>query len=154
MTTTAERAISTDTERTVIADAPGGVASGNAIVQVRDLKKYFPIGGGFLGLGGKRQWLKAIDGISFDIEPAQTFGLVGESGCGKTTTAKVLLGLEKPTDGTIYFEGHDVNTLTREGRKEFSKVHSGRVSRTLGRRSTLECGFCRSLLNRSKSRPP
>ncbi len=121
MTTTEERVLSTETAPAVIPDAPGVSSSGDAIVQIRGLKKHFPIGGGFLGLGGKRQWLKAIDGISFDIEPGQTFGLVGESGCGKTTTAKVLLGLERPTEGTIYFEGHDVNNLTREGRKEFRK---------------------------------
>ena len=121
MTSTAEPVLSTETAPAVIPDAPGAVTSGDAIVQIRDLKKHFPIGGGFLGLGGRRQWLKAIDGISFDIEPGQTFGLVGESGCGKTTTAKVLLGLERPTDGTIFFEGHDVNNLTREGRKEFRK---------------------------------
>ena len=121
MTTTLEPEQTTAAASSDIAFAPGGATEGGAIIQIRDLKKHFPVGGGFLGLGGQRQWLKAIDGISFDIEAGKTFGLVGESGCGKTTTAKVLLGLEKPTEGLIYFEGQDVATLTREGRREFRK---------------------------------
>ncbi len=113
--------MTTTLEPIKVADAPGGAAGGDAIIQIRDLKKHFPVGGGFLGLGGQRQWLKAIDGISFDVEAGKTFGLVGESGCGKTTTAKVLLGLEVPTAGQIIFEGQDASTLTREGRREFRK---------------------------------
>jgi oligopeptide/dipeptide ABC transporter ATP-binding protein len=71
-----------------------------------------------MGLGQKH-WLKAVDDVSFDIERGKTIGLVGESGCGKTTTLKVLLGLEEATEGTIYFEGQDVKSLTKVGRKEF-----------------------------------
>ena len=88
-----------------------------AIVAVHGLKKYFPVGSGFLGRN--RSWLKAVDGISFGIEPGKTFGLVGESGCGKTTTAKMILLLETPTEGTVSFEGDNAFTLDRDGRKRY-----------------------------------
>jgi len=88
------------------------------VLDIDDLKKYYPIGGGFSFLGQK-QSLKAVDGISFNIRRGETFGLVGESGCGKTTTAKTVLGLEKSTSGTISFEGDDISGMNREGKKNF-----------------------------------
>ncbi len=101
-----------------VQQAPGTLASADAIISVRHLRKWFQVGSTILGFGQKH-WLKAVDDVSFDIERGKTIGLVGESGCGKTTTLKVLLGLEKPTEGTIYFEGQDVATLSKAGRKEF-----------------------------------
>jgi oligopeptide/dipeptide ABC transporter ATP-binding protein len=92
--------------------------TGESIIEIRSLRKWFPVGGGILGIG-KRGMLKAVDDISFDVEKGKTFGLVGESGCGKTTTAKVLLGLERPTAGQIRFEGEDTAKLTKAGRKRF-----------------------------------
>ncbi len=70
------------------------------IIQVKNLKKYFNV-------GGKKQ-LKAIDGISFSINKGETYGLVGESGCGKTTTGRVLLRLYDPTDGQVIVDGQDI----------------------------------------------
>ena len=73
------------------------------LLEVRDLKKHFPVGS-FL-LGKVRGWVKAVDGISFTINAGETLGLVGESGCGKTTTSKLILAAEEPTAGVIEFEG-------------------------------------------------
>ena len=86
--------------------------SGGALLEVRNLKKHFPVGSGFLSRN--KAMLKAVDGINFQIEQGKTYGLVGESGCGKSTTAKVILQLEEPTDGKFYFEGLDGTDLNRE----------------------------------------
>jgi oligopeptide/dipeptide ABC transporter ATP-binding protein len=82
---------------------------GEPLLEVRDLTKHFAVGGSFLG--GGRGWVKAVDGISFTINSGETLGLVGESGCGKTTTAKLILAAEEPTGGAIVFEGQDITTL-------------------------------------------
>ncbi|MEX0761298.1 MAG: oligopeptide/dipeptide ABC transporter ATP-binding protein [Dehalococcoidia bacterium] len=118
MTTTETPTPNQTTAPTVVPEAPGTLSSDDSILQIRGLQKWFPVGGSLLGFGEKT-YLKAVDGVDFDIVAGKTFGLVGESGCGKTTTAKVLLGLEKPTGGTIYFEGQDVTKLNRAGRKRF-----------------------------------
>ena len=116
--TTTEQNVTTGT--TSIPSAPGINAGSDAIISIRNLRKWYQVGGGFLGFGDKI-WLKAVDDVSFDIERNKTFGLVGESGCGKTTTLKLLLGLEKPTSGTIFYEGEDVSTMTKAGKTEFRR---------------------------------
>ena len=79
------------------------------LLEVRDLKKHFPVGSRVLG--GRQGWVKAVDGISFAIHRGQTLGLVGESGCGKTTTSKLILAAEPPTAGVIEFEGRSLAGL-------------------------------------------
>ncbi|HEX3860525.1 MAG TPA: dipeptide ABC transporter ATP-binding protein [Stellaceae bacterium] len=71
--------------------------------------------------GGDRGIVRAVDGISFAIDCGQTLGIVGESGCGKTTTAKLVLGLDEPTGGAIRFEGRDLRTLDSAGRRNYRK---------------------------------
>ena len=80
------------------------------LLEVRDLKKHFPIRRGvFRNVVGH---VKAVDGVSFAVRPGETLGLVGESGCGKTTVGRTLLRLIEPTSGTITFEGRDVTTAS------------------------------------------
>jgi oligopeptide/dipeptide ABC transporter ATP-binding protein len=90
------------------------------IISVQNLKKYFPITKGFIftELIGN---VKAVDNISFDISEGKTLGLVGESGCGKSTTANVLLGLETPTDGHIRFEGEDITEFSKSQLFDFRR---------------------------------
>jgi oligopeptide/dipeptide ABC transporter ATP-binding protein len=80
------------------------------ILEVRNLVKYFPVGGGMFGR--RAAVVKAVDGVSFSIRRGETLGLVGESGCGKTTTGRVILRLEPPTSGEVIFEGRDMATLS------------------------------------------
>jgi oligopeptide transport system ATP-binding protein len=84
-------------------------AVGDVLLEVRDLVKHFPVGGGLFG--GKPGLVRAVDGVSFTIRRGETLGLVGESGCGKTTTGRCILQLERPTSGRIVFEGRDLTTL-------------------------------------------
>ncbi len=84
-----------------------------ALVQVRDLKMWFPITQGIIvqrHIGD----IKAVDGISFDVVRGETLGLVGESGCGKSTTGRAILQLYRPTAGKVYFEGEDLTVLKGE----------------------------------------
>jgi oligopeptide/dipeptide ABC transporter ATP-binding protein len=82
------------------------------LLVVRNLKKYFPVRSGlFSRVSG---WVKAVDDVSFDIYEGETLGLVGESGCGKTTTGRAILRLIEPTGGRIYFEGKDVLSMRGE----------------------------------------
>ena len=83
---------------------------GEPILKVRDLKVHFPIKKGFFGRVVDH--VKAVDGISFDVYPGQTLGLVGESGCGKTTTGRAILRLVEPTSGTVEFQGKDLSTVS------------------------------------------
>jgi len=84
--------------------------SGEIILEVRNLVKHFHVGGGGL-LGGHSAVAKAVDGVSLSIRRGETLGLVGESGCGKTTTGRCILMLERPTSGQVIFEGRDLTTL-------------------------------------------
>ncbi|OLB38223.1 MAG: peptide ABC transporter substrate-binding protein [Candidatus Rokubacteria bacterium 13_2_20CM_2_64_8] len=88
------------------------------LLEVDNLVKHFPVKGGLFGGGGV---VRAVDGVSSRIEPGHTVGVVGESGCGKTTTAKVVLGLEAPTSGTLRFEGADLQTLDAAGRRRYRR---------------------------------
>lgn len=80
------------------------------MIKVDKLKKYFPVKGIFFTKG----WVKAVDGVSFEIFKGETMGLVGESGCGKTTVGRTILRLIEPTEGSIFFQGKDVLKLKGE----------------------------------------
>ena len=96
------------------------MADNHPIIEVKNLKQYFPINNGFF----KTKPLKAVDGVSFNIKPGETLGLVGESGCGKTTVGRTMLHLYTPTDGEIWYEGKRIKTKAdiREFRKKATMV--------------------------------
>jgi len=87
------------------------------LLKVRKLKKYFPVRGGVLSR--TVSWVRAVDEVDFDINRGETLGVVGESGCGKTTVGRSILRLVEPTDGEIYFEGRDIVKLNE---KEMQKL--------------------------------
>jgi oligopeptide/dipeptide ABC transporter ATP-binding protein len=90
-----------------------------AVLEASGLTKHFHGRRGVFG--GSSGVVRAVDDISFAIESGRTLGVVGESGCGKTTTAKLVLGLEQPTGGSIRFEGHDLQTLDSAGRRQYRR---------------------------------
>ena len=83
------------------------------LIEVKDLKKYFKV--------GKNAYLKAVDGVNFKIYKGETLGLVGESGCGKTTCGKTVMGLYDATGGQVIFDGTDIHSLNKKEKKEFTK---------------------------------
>jgi len=87
------------------------------LLTVRDLRKHFPIAGGPLGYRTVGH-VKAVDGVSFDVNAGETVALVGESGCGKSTTGRMLLRLTEPSGGSIQFDGHDLLGLGARAMRE------------------------------------
>src|SRR5687767_5926683 len=97
-------------------------SSDRPLIEVRNLVKHFPLGGGLLGgLSGSRGAVRAVNGVSFDIKRGEIIGLAGESGCGKTTTAKLLLKLYEPTSGSIAVDGQDLSRLKGPALKAFRR---------------------------------
>jgi oligopeptide/dipeptide ABC transporter ATP-binding protein len=92
---------------------PGGATSDGSLLSVTGLTKHFPISRGVV-LRHQVGAVRAVDGIDFSVAPRETLGLVGESGCGKTTTGRMLIRLLKPTSGRIVFDGHDITNM-RQG---------------------------------------
>jgi len=88
------------------------MSSKPALLQVKDLKVHFPIRGGLFG--APEGYVRAVDGVSFDVAQGETFGLVGESGCGKTTTGSAILRMIRPTSGKIFFDGEDMGTVDKK----------------------------------------
>ncbi len=103
-----------------VADAatPASNGNGNAIIELENIRKYFPVTRGVLlrRLVGE---VKAVDGVSFQIKEGETYSLVGESGCGKTTTARMVLQVETPSEGVMKFNGKDASRLTGSERREY-----------------------------------
>ena len=89
------------------------------ILKIKNLKTYFPLKNGFFG--GVTGHVKAVDGVNFDVYPGETLGLVGESGCGKTTIGRTILRLEEPTQGEMIYKGHDIAKMTADELRAFRK---------------------------------
>ena len=87
------------------------------ILQVNDLKKYFPLDKNLFGKPAR--YLKAVDNISFTLEKGTTIGIVGESGCGKTTLGRTILKLYNPDGGSIFFAGQDITRLSKHQMRKY-----------------------------------
>src|SRR5215470_10921984 len=98
---------------------PAVAANGHDLVQVKDLVKYFPVRGGLL----QRvvAWVQAVESVSFNIKQGETLGLVGESGCGKTTVGRTILRLIPATKGDVVFEGKSVFAASSRELKELRR---------------------------------
>jgi len=90
-----------------------------SLIQIKDLTKFYPVKRGILG--ASKKVVHAVDGVSFDIKAGETLGLVGESGCGKTTCGKLLLKLIEPTLGVIRFDGTEISNLKGDELKKFRR---------------------------------
>lgn len=93
----------------------------NLLLSVENLKMYYPVKVKNKGFVTEKKFVKAVDGISFDINKGETFGLVGESGCGKSTTGKMIVKLLTPTSGTIEYEEQNIFAIPKKEEKEFKK---------------------------------
>ncbi len=108
--------MTTDTTTT----AERSTSVGEALLEVSDLKMYFPVTAGFL-IQRKVADVKAVDGISFHVNHGETLGLVGESGCGKSTTGRAVLQLHRPTEGSVAFEGRELTEVKGKELRDFRR---------------------------------
>src|SRR3989442_11397400 len=100
------------------------MSSNGALVKVENLKMYFPVTSGILSR--TTAWVQAVDDVSFEVRRGETLGLVGESGCGKTTVGRAMLQLYRPTAGSVLFDGVDLTALggeqLRRRRRHFQMI--------------------------------
>ena len=106
---------------TLAPPAPKPLDRAKPLLEVRGLKTYFEVATGFQAIVAGRAVVRAVDGLSFDVFRGETVGLVGESGCGKTTVGRTLLRLEKPTAGSIAFDGKEVTTISGDLLKHYRR---------------------------------
>jgi oligopeptide/dipeptide ABC transporter ATP-binding protein len=92
-----------------------------ALVRLRDVKKHFPLSKGFQRFLGRQRMLHAVDGVSLDIHEGEVLGIAGESGCGKTTLARMVCRLERPTEGSLEFLGEDIASLSGKSLRRIYK---------------------------------
>ncbi|WP_226951264.1 ABC transporter ATP-binding protein [Rhizobium terrae] len=97
----------------------GATKKSDVLVSVHDAKLHYQVGGAFAAMRGKSTVVKAVDGVTFDIRRGESVGLLGESGCGKTSMGRLLLKLEDITGGSIHFDGEELSKVHRKGLKKF-----------------------------------
>ena len=116
------------------------VKTGEPLLKVSNLVKHFPIKGGLLGREVDR--VHAVDGVSFDLQPGETLGVVGESGCGKSTTGRCILRLIEPTSGEVWFEGKSVTAANKTELRALARDMLSTVPDMLVRyKAIIEDGF-------------
>ena len=126
------------------------------LLEASGLKKHFPVTKGLL-VSKVTGWIKAVDGVSFQIRAGETLGIVGESGCGKSTTAKMLLQLEEPTEGNIRYQGQEISQANAEQRRAYRSSGPGgfpgplELSQPADARSRPDC---RAHGHQPRSEPP
>jgi oligopeptide/dipeptide ABC transporter ATP-binding protein len=98
---------------------PPATGKDGTLVSIREARLHYRVGGALSALRGRSSVVKAVDGVSFDIARGESIGLLGESGCGKTSMGRLLLKLEKPTGGEILFDGEDVSRLKGKALKRY-----------------------------------
>ncbi|MFW9810321.1 MAG: ABC transporter ATP-binding protein [Candidatus Thorarchaeota archaeon] len=106
-----------------VLEGSSDIRDGETIIAVKNMRKWFPVNTGFLSsmLYKQELFVKAVDGVTFDIIKGEVLVLAGESGCGKTTTGRCILHLEIPTDGDVIYAGQSLSTLDRNEIKELRK---------------------------------
>jgi oligopeptide transport system ATP-binding protein len=106
-------------ESSLMEGNPEGAGNGRPLLQVKNLVKHFPQKAGFLSR--RSGIVRAVDGVSFSLDSGETLGLVGESGCGKTTTGRIILSLLRPTSGEVLFQGRNVHSLEKDELRRLRK---------------------------------